>query len=125
MKEDTKVSCGRHSAPPFKECPDIHGSAWCNGDFAWIEPNKECVLIPGNTSVTDIDHHEDEKYIVKAYSCLDEETKHLSTISLTQIRHCHLKDFTNYEKKTNDENFDILKILRIEEFRAQRCHIWI
>ena len=74
-----------------------------------MEPIKECVQIPGNTSVTDIDHQEDEKYIVKAYSCLDEETKHLSTISLTQIRHCNIKDFTNYEKKRKNEELVSLK----------------
>ena len=75
--------------------------------------------------MTDIDHQEDEKYIVKAYSCLDEETKHLSMISLTQIKLCNLKDFTNYEMKKKNEEFDILKIRWIEEFSATRCHIRI
>ena len=99
VRDETRVNCGVHSAPTCKDCPDIHGRVWCNGDCAWIHSSEECVLIPGNTTVTDIGDHEDEKYIVKAYSCLDDETKHLSTISLTQIKHCHIKDFTNYEKK--------------------------
>ena len=34
---DVSVSCGQHSAASCAECPQGHGSGWCNGDCVWVD----------------------------------------------------------------------------------------
>ena len=36
------VSCGHHRADTCFDCPQGHGSSWCNGDCAWDEISAVC-----------------------------------------------------------------------------------
>ena len=36
------VNCGQHGADTCYECPQGHGSNWCNGDCVWDHLNSEC-----------------------------------------------------------------------------------
>ena len=38
----SSVSCGHHRADTCYDCPQAHGSTWCNGDCAWDEINAVC-----------------------------------------------------------------------------------
>ena len=46
-KRADKVTCGRHSAPSCKECPNGNGASWCNGECMW--KNDECQSDPSST----------------------------------------------------------------------------
>ena len=38
----TFVDCGQHRADTCYECPQGHGSNWCNGECVWDPLNSEC-----------------------------------------------------------------------------------
>ena len=36
------MSCGHHRADTCYDCPQGHGSNWCNGDCIWDENSLVC-----------------------------------------------------------------------------------
>merc|ERR1719464_2416823 len=44
----TDVLCGGHRAPTCADCPQGHGSSWCNGDCIWKA--NACVNFLGKVS---------------------------------------------------------------------------
>ena len=38
-----QVSCGNHQAASCSQCPDGHGSSWCNGDCKWRSSTSSCL----------------------------------------------------------------------------------
>ena len=42
LKKGSFVSCGHHGADTCFDCPQGHGSLWCNGDCVWDSHDLNC-----------------------------------------------------------------------------------
>ena len=53
------VSCGSHRADVCANCPQGHGSDWCNGDCRWDDESNICVEGSTNDPLMVAAHHFD------------------------------------------------------------------